>query len=216
MARQEKDTAERGASILSCLDPLSGEYDDRYNALVSADARQAIRHLGARMRTTVWAFARGLSRWEQYGAVDTFGRARARLDAAGSVGIQKFNDWKPTLAEAKRYTMRHVGKREQGRCSDLAEILGTGAERMAGLAIEIGILDAPGIPLATNHRIARSLRHLLAEVRDRVRQIERLCDGGGQEPQRIITWEDVIGQTKRRQQAGSNSHAVTTPRVLRS
>lgn len=210
-----RGATERASSIRpSSLDPLTGEYDDRYNALLSADARQAIRHLGARMRTTVWAFTRGLSRWEQYRAVDAFGEARARLDAAGSVAIHQFNDWKPGLADAKRYTMRHVAKRDQGRCSDLAEILGTGAERMAGLAIEVGILDAPGIPLPTNHRIAQSLRHLITEVRDRVRRIERLCDGSGEEPERIITWEDVIGEPKRRKRAGkrqSRSHAPLRP-----
>jgi hypothetical protein len=185
------DSGERGASVKPDVEIL-----ERFNTLVSADAAQAIEHLGhkRRMKTTRWAFACGLSRWEAVREVDGFIAGRRTLNAAGSVEVYAFNHWTPGLPDPKRYTMYGVSKPDAGRCTDLAAALGTGTERMAGLCVEAGMVDAPGIPLATNHRMARTLRHVMADMRERLLKMERLCDGDPAEPRRIVTWAEVIGE----------------------
>lgn len=189
---------------------------DNFGALVSADATQAIARVGhkSRMRTTRGAFEKGLGRWQSLREVRDFLTARRTLDAAGSAEVHQFANWQPTLAGAKRYSLYGVTKQQAADCADLGRALGVGTERMAGLCVEAGIVDVAGTPIPTNHRIAHALRHVRADLRDRVRKIERLCEGESADPQRIVTWDEIMGerksggqQTRSRDLAGGRGNA---------
>ena len=192
----------------------SGDDDeilDKFNVLISADAAQAIALLGhkSRMKTTRWAFERGLDRWEQVREVRDFLAARRTLNAAGSAEVHQFNHWQPALTDAKTYSMYGVTKRQAKRCADLGIALGAGTQRMAGLCVDAGIFDALTVPVPTNNRLARSLGHVRSDLRDRLRKIERLCDGKSADPAQVITWAEVCGERKPGGKTDSPEHPTT-------
>jgi len=174
---------------------LDGKYDDKYGAHLSADTRHAIEQRGKVTRTTTWAFQRGLTRWEELDEVDAYAEPRRKLLARGSEDIERLDGWRVRLRGGKRWTMRYVSEKNRGRCSDLARTLGVGAETMAGLAVMAGVLDAVGIPLPLNQRLARDLAEVLRELRERVRMARRLAGLDKQlsgERRMLTTWEELV------------------------
>jgi hypothetical protein len=206
--RPAAEQHEPGADLRPSRYRDDDEILDKFNVLISADAAQAIELLGhkARMKTTRWAFERGLERWQQVREVIDFLAARRTLNAAGSAEVHRFNHWTPVLTDAKTYSMYGVTKRQAKRCADLGSALGVGTQRMAGLCIDAGIFDALTVPVPTNHRVARALGHVRSDLRDRLRQIERLCDGESADPPRIITWAEVCGERKPARKTDSPEH----------
>lgn len=199
---------ERGAPLRPSRYRDDDEILDKFNVLISADAAQAIALLGhkSRMKTTRWAFERGLDRWEQMREVRDFLAARRTLDAAGSAEVHQFNHWTPALHDAKTYSMYGVTKLQAKRCADLGIALGAGTQRMAGLCVDAGVFDALTVPVPTNHRLARSLGHVRSDLRDRLRKIERLCDGKSADSAQFITWAEVCGERNTSRKTDSPRH----------